>query len=113
MHLYEMPKAARTALVNQELPEFEPTPCAPGPAPRIGRLPHGAHAQAAHNQARLQRNNLQIPDMSCDISCCRGPKPPRTAATVGEISRKNVCSPPLTPRESAKMLRFCIAPGNP
>ena len=31
MHLYEMPKAARTALVNQELPEFEPTPCAPGP----------------------------------------------------------------------------------
>ncbi|MBT3884797.1 MAG: selenoprotein B glycine/betaine/sarcosine/D-proline reductase [Rhodospirillaceae bacterium] len=32
MHLHEMPDAARTALVNQELPEFEPTPCAPGPA---------------------------------------------------------------------------------
>lgn len=32
MHLHEMPDAARTALLNQELPEFEPTPCAPGPA---------------------------------------------------------------------------------
>lgn len=32
MHLHEMPDRARNALVNQELPEFEPTPCAPGPA---------------------------------------------------------------------------------
>jgi D-proline reductase (dithiol) PrdB len=32
MHLHEMPDAARTALVNQDLPEFEPTPCVSGPA---------------------------------------------------------------------------------
>lgn len=38
MHLHEMPDAARTALVNQELPEFEPTPCAPGPALRERRI---------------------------------------------------------------------------
>ena len=44
MHLHEMPDAARTALVNQELPEFEPTPCAPGPAlaeRRIAIIPQG------------------------------------------------------------------------
>lgn len=32
MHLHEMPDAARDALVNQDLPEFEPTPCVAGPA---------------------------------------------------------------------------------
>jgi len=32
MHLHEMPDSARDALVNEALPEFEPTPCAAGPA---------------------------------------------------------------------------------
>ena len=32
MHLHEMPEAARHGLVNQDLPEFAPTPCVAGPA---------------------------------------------------------------------------------
>ncbi|MEE2760852.1 MAG: glycine/sarcosine/betaine reductase selenoprotein B family protein [Pseudomonadota bacterium] len=32
MHLHDMPDAARDALVNQDLPVFEPTPCVAGPA---------------------------------------------------------------------------------
>ncbi|NQV54380.1 MAG: selenoprotein B glycine/betaine/sarcosine/D-proline reductase [Rhodospirillales bacterium] len=38
MHLHEMPEAARDRLINQELPEFEPTPCAEGPALSMRRI---------------------------------------------------------------------------
>ncbi|MDP6175232.1 MAG: glycine/sarcosine/betaine reductase selenoprotein B family protein [Rhodospirillales bacterium] len=31
MHLHEMPEVARDRLVNQELPDYDPTPCVDGP----------------------------------------------------------------------------------
>ena len=32
VHLHQVPKEAREALLNQELPEYDNTPCVPGPA---------------------------------------------------------------------------------